>query len=98
MTILTLDRRAYLHWIRNIERGLTRRSEILQALSSEEWRTVADIAQYVKVTTATILYHLHNMEREAVVERDTEGKYWKLGPTQQSSLEDFFKPRNKRKK
>jgi predicted ArsR family transcriptional regulator len=98
LTTLTLDRRAYLHWIRNLERGLARRTEILRTLSSEEWRTVAEIANNVDVTTATILYHLHNMEREKVVERDPEGRHWKLGAIQQSSLEDFFKPRSRRKK
>jgi DNA-binding IclR family transcriptional regulator len=95
---LTLDRRAYLHWIRNIERGLARRTEILHALSDEEWRSVAEIAKSVDVTTATILYHLHNMERENVVERNQDGKQWKLGPIQQSLLEDFLKPKPRRKK
>jgi DNA-binding transcriptional ArsR family regulator len=98
LNTLTLDRRAYLHWIRNIERGLTRRTEILQALSIEDWRSVAEIAENVKVTKATILYHLHNMEREKVVERNPDGKGWKLGPIQQSSLEDFLKPRRRRRK
>ncbi|MFW9913115.1 MAG: ArsR family transcriptional regulator [Candidatus Thorarchaeota archaeon] len=98
MKTLTLDRRAYLHWIRNIERGLSRRTEILHALSNDKWRSVADIAESVKVTTATILYHLHNMERENVVERNPDGKGWKLGPIQQSSLEDFLKPKPRRKK
>jgi DNA-binding IclR family transcriptional regulator len=98
LNTLTLDRRAYLHWIRNIERGLTRRTEILQALSVEDWRSVAEIAENVNVTSATILYHLHNMEREKVVERNPDGKGWKLGPIQQSLLEDFLKPRRRRKK
>ncbi|MHA2041692.1 MAG: ArsR family transcriptional regulator [Candidatus Thorarchaeota archaeon] len=98
LNTLTLDRRAYLHWIRNIERGLTRRTEILQSLGTDEWRSVAEIAQSVEVTTATILYHLHNMEREQVVKRNPEGKGWKLGPIQQSSLEEFLKPKRKRKK
>ncbi|MFW9804684.1 MAG: ArsR family transcriptional regulator [Candidatus Thorarchaeota archaeon] len=98
MNTLTLDRRAYLHWIRNIERGLSRRTEILQTLASEEWKTVGEIAESVEVTTATILYHLHNMERENVVERNPDGKSWKLGPIQQSSLEEFLKPKRRRKK
>jgi DNA-binding transcriptional ArsR family regulator len=98
LNTLTLDRRAYLHWIRNIERGLTRRTEILQALSGEEWKSVAEIAETVDVTSATILYHLHNMEREDVVKRDPEGRGWKLGPIHQSLLEDFLKPKRKRRK
>jgi hypothetical protein len=38
------------------------------------------------------------MERENVVERNPDGKGWKLGPIQQSSLEDFLKPKPRRKK
>ncbi|MFX1260732.1 MAG: ArsR family transcriptional regulator [Promethearchaeota archaeon] len=98
MKTLTLDRRAYLHWIRNIERGLARRTEILHALSNNEWRSAAEIAESVEVTTATILYHLHNMERENVVVRNPDGKDWKLGPIQQSSLEEFLEPKRRRKK
>ncbi|MHA2301455.1 MAG: helix-turn-helix domain-containing protein [Candidatus Thorarchaeota archaeon] len=98
MNTLTLDRRAYLHWIRNIERGLSRRTEILQALNTDEWTSVAEIAESVEVTKATILYHLHNMEREKVVVRNPEGNGWKPGPIQQSLLEEFLKPKRRRKK
>ena len=59
---------------------------------------MAEIAESVEVTTATILYHLHNMEREKVVDRNPEGKGWKLGPIQQSLLEEFLKPKRRRKK
>lgn len=97
MKTLILDRRAFLHWIRNVERGVSRRSEILSHLKSDEWISVSEIAGKVSVTSATILYHLHNMKREKVVLRDPDGKGWKLAPVQQASLEDFLKPKRKRK-
>jgi hypothetical protein len=38
------------------------------------------------------------MERERVVERDEEGKGWRLGPFEQSELLQFLSTQKKRKK
>ncbi|MFW9800998.1 MAG: winged helix-turn-helix domain-containing protein [Candidatus Thorarchaeota archaeon] len=96
--MLSFDRRAYLHWIRNVRRGLATRSEIIQVLSMDKWCSVSEIAGQVRVTAGTVLYHLRNMEREKVVERNPDGQGWKLGQVQQSSLVDFLKPTRLRKK
>lgn len=87
-----------MHWIRNVRRGLATRSEIIQVLNTDKWCSVSEIAGQVRVTAGTVLYHLRNMERENVVERDPEGGGWKLGQIQQSSLTDFLKPARSRKK
>ncbi len=87
-----------MHWIRNVRRGLATRSEIILVLDTEKWCSVSDIANQVRVTAGTVLYHLRNMEREDVVERDPDGGGWKLGQIQQSSLTDFLKPTRRRKK
>jgi hypothetical protein len=38
------------------------------------------------------------MEREKVVERDSEGRGWRLGPFEQSELLQFLSTKTKRKK
>ncbi|MHA2378876.1 MAG: ArsR family transcriptional regulator [Candidatus Thorarchaeota archaeon] len=96
--MLSIDRRVYLHWIRNIQRGLVTRSEIIRLLDRERWRRTSEIASQVHVTAGTVLYHLQNMAREAVVVGNPEGAGWRLGPIQQSSLTDFLKPTRKRSK
>ncbi|MFX1560675.1 MAG: winged helix-turn-helix transcriptional regulator [Promethearchaeota archaeon] len=95
---LSIDRLAYLSMIRNVKRGLLTRTDILKHLDSEIWTTTSVIAQQVSVTRQTVIYHLRNLEREDVVERDTEGKGWRFGPFQQSELSDFFATKRKSKK
>ena len=92
---LRVDRRAYLHWIRNVERGLVTRSEIISALDREIWRPVSEIAANVRVSPTTVLYHLRNMERERIAERSTEGG-WRLSPSQQAELTEFLGQKRKR--
>ncbi|NHJ14668.1 MAG: ArsR family transcriptional regulator [Candidatus Thorarchaeota archaeon] len=87
---MRINRRAYLHWIRNVERGLVTRSEIIEALDSEIWRTVSEISASVRVGSATVSYHLRNMEREGIADRNNEGS-WRLGPSQQANLIQFLK-------
>jgi len=85
--------------IRNVRRGLVSRSAIIKLLNTSTWTTTSEIADQVEVTSHTVLYHLRNLERERVVERDPEGKGWRLGPFEQVELMEFLKPpRKKRKK
>ncbi|UCH05256.1 MAG: winged helix-turn-helix transcriptional regulator [Candidatus Thorarchaeota archaeon] len=74
------------------------RSAIIRLLDRNTWRTTSEITGQVPVSFGTVSYHLKNMERESIVERDPEGQGWKLGPIQQSSLEDFLKPARRRRK
>ena len=84
--------------IRNVRRGLVSRTDIIQLLNSDTWTLTSEIAEQVAVTSHTVLYHLRNMERERVVERDPEGKGWRLGPFEQVELMDFLKPTKKKRK
>ncbi len=95
---LNINRLAYLNLIRNVRRGLISRTEILELLDVMEWTTTSQIADHVKVTGHTVLYHLRNLEREKVVERDTEGKGWRLGPFRQVELMEFLSPPKGKKK
>ena len=83
--------------IRNVRRGLITRTDILKYLDSNLWTTPAEISEHVSVTQQTVLYHLKNLEREDVVERDTAGKAWRFGPFQQSELTQFLTTKRKRK-
>lgn len=83
--------------LRNVKRGLITRTEIIKHLDSDSWITTAEISKDVDVTPPTVLYHLRNLERERIVERDPEGKGWRYGPFQQSELIQFLSPKRKRK-
>ncbi|MFW9893318.1 MAG: winged helix-turn-helix transcriptional regulator [Candidatus Thorarchaeota archaeon] len=85
-----INRLAYLNRIRNVRRGLLSRTEIINHLNADIWITTSEIATRIHLTPHTVLYHLRNMEREKVVERDSEGKGWRLGPYEQSELEQFL--------
>jgi DNA-binding transcriptional ArsR family regulator len=96
---LNIDRLAYLSMIRNVRRGLVTRTSIIKLLDSTTWITTSDISKQVDVTSHTVLYHLRNLERERVVERNAEGKGWRLGPFEQIELMEFLAPsKSKRKK
>jgi len=84
--------------IRNVRRGLISRTAIIELLDSTKWTTTSEIAKEVDVTANTVLYHLRNLEREKVVERDNEGKGWRLGPFEQVQLMQFLKPTKKKNK
>jgi predicted ArsR family transcriptional regulator len=74
------------------------RSSIIKLLNSSTWTTTSEIASQVEVTSHTVLYHLRNLERERVVEREPEGKGWRLGPFEQIELMEFLKPVKKKRK
>ena len=81
-----------------MRRGLFSRTQILEHLDSESWIAPSEIAIRIHVTSQTVVYHLRNMEREKIVERDDEGKKWRLGPFKQSELIQFLSTKKKRKK
>jgi DNA-binding IclR family transcriptional regulator len=70
-------------------------------LDSEEWKSISTIAEDLKVTPETVRYHLVNMQRERLVEREPDGPGWRLGEIDQLSLTEFLKkkrrPRKKKK-
>ena len=96
--VQSVNRLAYLNRIRNVRRGLFSRTQIIEHLDSELWISTSEIASRIHVTSHTVLYHLRNMERERVVERDTEGRGWRLGPFEQSELLQFLSTKKKGKK
>ncbi|MHA1949524.1 MAG: FaeA/PapI family transcriptional regulator [Candidatus Thorarchaeota archaeon] len=96
--VQTFNRLAYLNRLRNVRRGLFSRTHIIEHLDSNLWISTSEIASRIHVTSHTVLYHLRNMERESVVERDSEGKGWRLGPYEQSELAQFLSVKKKRKK
>ncbi|MFX0046366.1 MAG: winged helix-turn-helix domain-containing protein [Candidatus Hermodarchaeota archaeon] len=70
---------------------------MIRLLDRNTWRTTSEIAGQVPVSFGTVSYHLKNMQRESIVERNPEGPGWRLGPIQQSSLEDFLTPARRRR-
>lgn len=97
MRFLSINRLAYLSMIRNVRRGLETRSHIIEHIKSDTWTTSTEISKHVTVTTATVLYHLRNLERERIVERNPEGYGWRFGPFEQSDLTQFLETKAKRK-
>ncbi|MGY5865427.1 MAG: FaeA/PapI family transcriptional regulator [Candidatus Thorarchaeota archaeon] len=93
-----INRLAYLNRIRNVRRGLFSRTHIIEHLDSELWISTSEIASRIHVTSHTVLYHLRNMEREKIVERDSEGNGWRLGPFEQSELLQFLSTKKKKRK
>ncbi|MHA1484861.1 MAG: winged helix-turn-helix domain-containing protein [Candidatus Thorarchaeota archaeon] len=96
MKVLTIDRRAYLHWIRNIRSGLSTRSAILKELECGMSLSASKISTEVHVTAGTVSYHLRNMEREDIVVRDPEGSGWRLGDLDQTLLTAYASKRKKK--
>ena len=84
--------------IRNVRRGLLTRTGIITLLDSDTWITTSEIGKQVEVTSHTVLYHLRNLEREKIVEREPDGKGWRLGPFEQVELMQFLKPSKRKKK
>ena len=95
---LTINRLAYLGMIRNVRRGLISRTDIIKSLDSTRWTTTSEISKHVHVTSHTVLYHLRNLERERIVERNPEGKGWRLGPFEQVELLQFLTPSKGKRK
>jgi len=95
---LIIHRLAYLLRLRNVQRGLTTRSMIIDILDFRRWKTATEIAKKVPVTAATVAYHLRNMEKEDVVVHHPKGKGWKFTPVHQTELSEFLKKRKSRQK
>jgi DNA-binding IclR family transcriptional regulator len=95
---LSISLRAYLLWIANVRRGLITRTEIIDVLSRDEWLSPSKIAEKVRVTAGTVVYHLKNMEREDIVEREPEGSRWRLGPYNQTTLTSFLTTKTRKRK
>ena len=98
MRFLSINRLAYLSMIRNVRRGLLTRTGIIKLLDSNTWITTSEIDKQVDVTSQTVLYHLRNLEREKIVEREPAGKGWRLGPFEQVELMQFLAPSKSKKK
>ena len=97
--ILHIDRRVYLHWIRNVRRGLIARTRIIDFLDSENWALATAISGEIGLTRNTVIYHLQNMEKERIVVRNPEGAGWRLDKFTQAQLADFLsEPRKKKRK
>jgi DNA-binding IclR family transcriptional regulator len=88
---------AYLLRIRNVRRGLIMRSKILELIDSDKWTIPSALAEKVGITSSTVLYHLKNMEREDIVERDSRGGGWRVSPTQQVELTDYLVKKSRKK-
>ena len=95
---MVIHRLAYLSRIRNVPSGLQTRSQILENLSNEKWYSTAEISQEIPVTSATVLYHLKNMEREDVVKRNSKTRKWRLAEIHQIALTEFIGSSKKKRK
>ena len=90
-----IDGRAYLHWIRNVHPGLISRTKIIDMLYEEEWKSINEIARNIDLTENTVRYHLKNMLKERIVEKQSDGPGWRLGEIGQTLLTDFMKKKKK---
>ncbi|TFG10464.1 ArsR family transcriptional regulator [Candidatus Thorarchaeota archaeon] len=86
---MSYDRRAFLMWIRNVDSGLRSRTAILGVIEEKESPTTSQIAEEMKISYSTVLYHLKNMEREEVVEKDVNSGAWHVVDQGQAQLVDF---------
>jgi predicted transcriptional regulator len=60
-----------------------------------EWTVATDIAIVLDISYWTVLYHLRNLSREGYVEKEEEGKRWRLKEYPQAILTDYLKQRRK---
>lgn len=81
-----------------MQRGLVTRSLIIDTLEFEQWKSTSEIASELPVTTATIAYHLRNMEKEDIVVRHAKGKGWRFAPIHQTELTEFLNRQKSRSK
>jgi predicted transcriptional regulator len=89
------DSRAYLQALRNVPRGLRSRDAILNQLKEDEWIVASDIAIVLDISYWTVLYHLRNLRNEGYVEKETDGKRWRLKEYPQAILTDFLQRKRK---
>jgi predicted ArsR family transcriptional regulator len=92
---LRYDSRAYLQALRNVPRGLKSRDAILNHLKEEEWTLASDIAIVLDISYWTVLYHLRNLKNEGYVEKETDGKKWRLKEYPQAILTDYLHQKRK---
>jgi predicted ArsR family transcriptional regulator len=88
-----IDSRAYLYHIRNVRPGIISRTLILEQLDKEEWISTTAIGLKLNITANTIRYHLYNMLKERIVEKQEDGPGWRLSSIDQTVLPDFTKKR-----
>ena len=86
-----IDSRAYLFHIRNVRPGIISRTLILEELDKEEWISIPSIGLKLNITANTVRYHLHNMLKERIVERQEDGPGWRLSSIDQTIIPDFAK-------
>jgi predicted ArsR family transcriptional regulator len=86
-----IDSRAYLYHIRNIRPGIISRTLILNQLDKEEWISIPAIGLKLNITANTVRYHLYNMLKERIVEKQEDGSGWRLSSINQTTLPDFAK-------
>jgi predicted ArsR family transcriptional regulator len=83
------ESRAYLTYIRNLDRGLASRTQIIHVIETKDAPSTADIADELEISYSTVRYHLKNLERESVVRRRGVSGTWHLLDQGQAKLVDF---------
>jgi len=83
--------RAYLRRIKNVKRGVSTRSKIIDALKQRPL-TINELAELIELSPSTIRRHLRNMSREGIVSKfKSEGKrLWRLTGIGQTALEEVM--------
>jgi len=83
--------RAYLRRIRNVRRGVSTRSKIIDHLIRKP-STTSELADRIGLSKSSIRRHLKNMSAERIVERfKFRGKiFWKLTGSGQMALEELL--------
>lgn len=83
--------RAYLRRIKNVKRGISTRSRIIDALKQKPL-TVNELAELMELSPSTIRRHLRNMLREGIVLsfRAEKKRLWKLTGIGQAALEEVI--------
>ncbi|MHA1908917.1 MAG: winged helix-turn-helix domain-containing protein [Candidatus Thorarchaeota archaeon] len=64
-------------------------------LKEEEWTLASDIAIVLDISYWTVLYHLRNLKNEGYVEKETDGKKWRLKEYPQAILTDYLHQKRK---
>ena len=83
--------RAYLRRIKNVKRGVSTRSRIIDALKQKPL-TVSELAELMELSPSTIRRHLRNMSREGIVLKfkADRKRLWKLTGIGQAALEEVI--------
>ena len=83
--------RAYLRRIKNVKRGVSTRSRIIDALKQKPL-TVSELAELMELSPSTIRRHLRNMSREGIVLKfkSERKRLWKLTGIGQTALEEVI--------